>query len=791
MKKFIRSNIIPLIIITLLCCMTAGYAIYYETISLNGDIIIKKSGIIEITNAVIVENECSNISNYTNPTYEGMKINFSVTGRSENFSATYLIEITNNSFYDYTFTDFAFNPTIAGSENTAKITTTITNANTGESIGAGNSFPKNSVITLKVKINFETENPNTTVGVTGNGAMTENNTGTLEANITPTSGNLQGKDAISCFTLNVMNSYHYTRTFNLTSSNENIKFVDNKRNEISVFTINAGSTSSYEVCTMVKEGSIFLTDSTTTTPYISSNGINNLTLDTLTFAVDIDINATDKEIPQVGNVTLAMADTNTVAGEAFLNWTRIDSGGSPITNYHIILYNETTGAQTKLSTGNAIPSYTFNNLSEGTYYAKVYAEDEAGNIGSNYVDSATTANGYCSRSQSVALKWLYNVDTSGFSRLASDGATTAVINNSYEATISVTASSSYSLPDDLEITMAGQQLTNGNEYTFNSSSGKLIITKVTGDITISGSATFYCLIKGTKIRLADNTYKNIEDIKYDDLLTVYNHELGGITYEYPIWIEKETKVNNYQKTTFSDGTILKTFGDHGVFSMDALKYVSVADSQNFHIGTKVAKINEDGSISIVLVEKIEIVNEKTSYYNVSSTRYHNIIAENLLTTDGSILSSNVFSFDDNITWTDERDEFLKSNDLFVYEQFRFIFPKFNFPEHIFRGYRMEEMKHLYNQGLLDINMYYDNLKNLGTDTMKDIDGTNLWMVTTSEDKVINKKDFLRKQGSYYTLPHPKNKENFIGWYNTSDGKMYNPTDKVKIVYGMHFIAKYN
>ena len=225
--------------------------------------------------------------------------------------------------------------------------------------------------------------------------------------------------------------------------------------------------------------------------------------------------------------------------------------------------------------------------------------------------------------------------------------------------------------------------------------------------------------------------------------------------------------------------------------MDALKYVSVADSQNFHIGTKVAKINEDGSISIVLVEKIEIVNEKTSYYNVSSTRYHNIIAENLLTTDGSILSSNVFSFDDNITWTDERDEFLKSNDLFVYEQFRFIFPKFNFPEHIFRGYRMEEMKHLYNQGLLDINMYYDNLKNLGTDTMKDIDGTNLWMVTTSEDKVINKKDFLRKQGSYYTLPHPKNKENFIGWYNTSDGKMYNPTDKVKIVYGMHFIAKYN
>ena len=739
MKKFIYSNLIPLIIITLLCCMTVGYALYGETVNLNGNITIEKSGIIEITNAVIVENECSNISNYTNPTYEGMKINFSVTGSSEKFTATYLIEITNNSFYDYTFTDFAFNPTIAGSENTAKITTTITNANTGTPIGAGNSFPKNSVITLKVKIDFETENANTTIGVNGNGAMTENNTGTLVASISPTTGNLQGDNKISCFTLNVMNSYHYTRTFNLTSSNENIRFTDNQGNDISIFTINAGSTSNYEVCTMVKEGSIFLTDSTTTTPYISSNGINNITLDTLTLAVDIDINATDKEIPQVGNVVLALNEANTVAGEANLSWSRIDSGGSAITNYHIILYNETTGTQTKFSTGNAITSYTFTNLSEGTYYAKVYGEDEAGNIGSSYVDSATTDNGYCSRSQSVPLKWLYSVDTSGFSRLASDGATTAVINNSYEATITVDAStSSYSLPDDLEITMAGQQLTNGTEYTFNSSSGKLIITKVTGDISISGSAKFYCLIKGTKIRLADNTYKNIEDINYDDLLTVYNHELGGITYEYPIWIEKETKVNHYQKTTFSDGTILKTFGDHGVFSMDNLKYVSVADSKNFHIGTKVAKINKDGSISIVKVKKIETINEKTSYYNVSSTRYHNIIAEDLLTTDGSITSSNVFSFDENIIWTAERDEFLKANDLFVYEQFRFIFPEFNFPEHIFRGYRMEEMKHLYNQGLLDINMYYDNLKNLGTDTIKDIDGTNLWMVTTSEDEVMKK-----------------------------------------------------
>ena len=789
MKKYILPNILTTTIIALLLFMTVGYALYSETITLNGKITIAKSGIIEITSASIVQNECKNLSNYTNPTYSGTNINFSVTGSSENFTATYLIEITNNSFYDYTYTDFAFNPTIQGSDNTAKISTTITNANTGQTMGAGDSYPKGSVTVLKVKISFETENSNTTVGVTGNSAFTVNNEGSLIASISPTTGDLKG-DNYSCFTLNVINTYHYTRTFEIISSNENIIFANNNLTPITSLSIDSNKNQNYEICTMVKEGSIFLTDSTTTTPYIKSNGINNIILDILTLAVDVDINATDKEIPEVGNVTLKMADTNTVNGEATLSWNRIDSGGSAITNYYIVLYNETTGATNTYTTGNAITSYTFTNLSEGSYHATVYGEDEAGNIGSAYISSATTANGYASRSESIYLKWLYNVSTD-FNRIASDGATTAVINNSYEATLSVnTSTSGYSLPSSITVTMNGQELTNGTEYTYNSSSGKVVINKVTGDITIKASATWYCLIEGTKIRLANGTYKKIENIEYDDLLTVYDHENGGITYEYPVWIEKETKVNHYQKTTFSDGTILNTFGDHGLFSMDLLKYVSVQDKDNFKIGTKVAKIKEDGTIEIVKVTNIEIIKEETSYYNVSSTRFHNIIAEDLLTTDGSIISSNVFSFNEDITWSKERDDYLKTNDLFIYEEFKVIFPQFPFPEHIFRGYRMEEMKHLYNQGLLDINMYYENLKNLGSKTMTDENDNNLWMITTSDDKVINKKDYLQIEGSYYKLPYPKNYNNFKGWYNTADGKLYKPNDLIKVVYGMHFIAKY-
>ena len=792
MKKFILSNIITLALFFLVSIMTVGYAAYGQTLNLNGNLTVKKAGIVEITSASFVAGESTNIAKYTQPTYEGTKISFSVTGAKEEFTAVYLIEITNNSFYDYTFVDFAFNPSIAGSENTAKISTVITNVNTGSVIGAGDSLPKGAVLTLKVKISFTTEEKNTSVDVNGNGSMTADNSGALSAAITPKTGNLQGKDAISCFELSVMNTFKYSRFFTLTSTNENIKLVDSNKNVISNLNIGANTTSKYEVCAVVSESSVFLTDSATTVVVFSSNGINDIEVERLTFAVDIDINATDDDIPEVGNVRLTINENATIAGEVTLSWDRIDSGGSAIVNYYVILYNETTNEIINYTTGSAITSHVFTNLSDGTYYAKVYGEDEAGNIGSAYLNSATTANGYCSRSESTVLKWRYNVDVSDLTRLAFSGSSTAIVNNSYEGTLSVNASSgSYSLPGSITITMGGTELTSGTDYTYNSSSGKVVITKVTGDIAISGSASWYCLIKGTKVRLANGDYKNIEDIWYDDLLAVYNHETGGITYEYPIWIEKETKVNSYQKTTFSDGTVLKTFGDHGVFSMDSLKYVSVSNKDEFDIGTKVAKILDDGTIDTVHVTKIEFIDEKTSYYNVSSTRFHNIIAEDLLTTDGSIISSNVFSFDENIVWTSEREEYLKTNDLFEYESFKVIFPDFKFPEHIFRGYRMEEMKHLYNQGLLDINMYYNNLKMLGTTPITNKHGKNIWMITTSDDIVVNKSDYLVQEGSYYQLSQPMKKDNFIGWYNTADGKMYDSGDYVRVVFGMHFVAMYD
>ena len=374
--------------------------------------------------------------------------------------------------------------------------------------------------------------------------------------------------------------------------------------------------------------------------------------------------------------------------------------------------------------------------------------------------------------------------------LQSSGADTANIYQQYETTLSlVWWAGARALPDTVTITMKGRSLASGSDYTYDSSSGKIIINKVDGDIRIQAeSKSTSCFVEGTKIRLADGGYKNVEDIDYDDLLMVYDHENGGVTYEYPIWIEKGKKASVYQKTTFSDGSYLNTYGLHSVFSYDKMNFVNVLDKDNFHVGTRIVKIDEFGRQKIVKVTKIEQIHEDINYYHVSSTRYHNVLANDVLTTDGTGVTTYLYSFKDDLTWGSDRDEFLAKGDIFTYEFLKPIFPKY-----LYYGYRMAEGKNPYNKGLLDIDYIAELLDVSNTkEIMKDDDGHTLWMVTTSDDVVtpFNKHKFLMREDSYYKLPKPLHKKDFIGWLNTGDNKIYKPGDKVQVLYGTHFIAKY-
>ena len=790
MKLLTKYNFLGLLVLLLLSFTSIGFALYNQDLGLNGDITLKKQGEIKVNSASIVEDESTNLASSNTISTDGLNISFDVSGSSENFEVTYLVEVCNETTKDYVYTDFAFETSIENSE-TVSITTVITDASTNKEVNPGDTLSAGKCTTYKIKFNIQTESINTSVHVNGTFSFSNDDTGSMLASVTPTSGNLQGTNTIDCFTVSVANTYKYSRNFNITSSNENILLVNNAGNTLNSFKVNANSTEEYEVCAKVKENSSFLSEEASTTLTLNSSGLADVNVGTIVFSVDKDIIATDKEIPTIGNVIISIPEDNVVDGSANITWDRIDSGGSSITNYYIILYNSDTDISTTYETGSSITSYTLTNLTEGNYYAKVYGVDEAGNIGNTYCDSASTDNGYCSLSNTTSLKWKYTI-TFSLSNLKHDDSTsttdTAQIYQSYSTTLALNTSSGwYSMPSSVTVKMGGATLSSGTDYTYSSSSGKLTINKITGDVTITASASASCLTKGTKITLANGTYKNVEDITYDDLLLVWNYEKGTYTYEYPIWIEKGKKTSIYQKTTFSDGTILKTVGKHGIFSKDKNQFVNISDSDNFKVGTTVIKLDENNKISYVTVTNIETVHEETEYYHVVSTRYYNVIANNILTTDGTVILSNLYEFDDNVKWLNRDYDKLS---LYDYSLFSDVMPYY-----MFKGLRVEEGKILSNY--LD---YYTFKKYLESNQLNDdmllkpnlnSNGNRVWMVTTSDDVVTSKENYLYEEGSIYTLKEPKNKNNFKYWYNTSDGNYYYSNDTIKVNYGTHFIAIYN
>lgn len=787
--EFFRKNVIIILVLVIISLISVGYALYGQTLNINGNVAIQKVGRIEITSANIVRNECSNLTSYNEPVYEGMHIEFRIDTRSASFSATYLITVTNNSNVSYTYTGFPVNAVIEGNENVPNVTSTITYANSGEVVQTGEVIDSGESITVKLRLDFSLDQggQNITIVVNGNVSSSQDNSGSLIPAVTPYTGDLRQEGAMAEFDLSVINTFRYTRSFTLSSSNENIILVDENGQLLKNFSIEANSTKNYKIYLMVKEGSVFLTDQTQTNLVLSSNMIDDIDLGTIVLDVTKDINATDHDKPEVGNVEIKISENNPVDGGAIISWNRIDSGGSTIVNYYIRLYNADNGNLVgEYETGNALTSYTVSGLQPGNYYAIVYGEDEAGNSGEEDASSAGVSNGYASRSENVYLQWIFDV-TTDFNRIRSDGETTALIYSSYEATLSLTSYFGVALPSSITITMNGNELASGTDYTYDSSSGRVVINKVTGDIHIVASAeSNQCLVEGTPILLADGTVKNIEDVNYDDLLLVYDHENGGFTYEYPIWIEKGKKANNYQKITFSDGSVLKTFGTHGIFSADLNRYVNVLNRDEFHVGSNVYRFDSTGDRKVVRVTNIEDVDEDIYYYYIASTRYYNVFADGFLTNNGLEFTSFLYSFDDDLRWGEERDNFLAQKDLFNYDDWKNVFP-----EYLFKGLRMEEAKYIYNHGLLDIPTVISKLDIRNTkDVLKDKDGDIVWMVTTSDDVVDEKSNYLRKYKSMYVLPYPKNVDNFVGWLNTGDNKIYQPLDKVEVLYGMHFVAKY-
>lgn len=786
----LRLSILAAIIFTfMLSFLSVGFAYYTQVIRLGGSVTLNTQGTFRITNVI---KTASQNTDEGLPSFTDNSVDFNLTFVKSDeadplYTATYNIVFTNDTFYDQLVSslNLSFAVNDEHGDPLGSISFTVTGVENGDVI------PKLSTVTATVNIVFTPTVDQNTYNVNGEAEVESNSKpdGSLLAYLENTTGDIKD-GAIAPFQVNVMSTYENNVTFSIEAVSDKVEICDSTGNPISSYTISGNNEGEdFPFYIKAKQDATFPDDTLTTSIILKSNGLPNVNAGNVTLQVDKTAVYVDTTPPIISNVTATISNT---VGEVDLTWNGQDDY-SGVSKYYIAVCDGDGTIIRTIDTGSDATSYTITGLSNGTtastYIFKVYGVDlttPPNQANATDIRDATTSSGYCSATASAPYQWVFTV-TANVSNGSYSGPTQ--VNRGNDLTgASISANNNYELPNNITVNMGGTNLTSG--YTYAQNTGNITVSNVTGNITITATCNLnWCLAEGTKIRLANNRYKNIEDVDYTDLLAVWNYDVGKLDYEYPIWIEKKKGTKTYQLNTFSDQSTLKTIGYHGIFSVDHNAFISVDDYDKFKVGTKVYKVEND-KLKEVTVTKIEQVAEQVNYYHVVSSRYYNVIANDFLTTDGTVILSNLYGFDKNITWPSIRDELMKNpNNKYQYKDLADALPHY-----MFVGMRAEEGKVLANYGLtLDLFKGYlkanQSAPGKYLEVNKNKKGENLFMVTTSLDYVTstNKKRYLKEENSYYTLPRNLTVKCYL---NSVDKKCYQGGERVLVTSPIYFQAIY-
>ena len=795
------------------------YVLTLTNVISNVTITMADNGKVEITS--VTRTDILNITENNSPqiTNDGQGVTFDLgvtvdqSNYDQDFYVTYAIVVNNDSVYEQKVLATNFRPNIIGTGNVPDVTYTITDENGNQVLNTTISAKTSETYYLTINIDPHEEG---TWGVEGESSVDTAENGTITASISGSNqGDLTGNNTTAHFTASVTNTYEEAKSFIFSIDDSKFSIVDSNGNAISSMNIAANTTATYDFYIKNMNG-----DNFTSSPYGLNVNINHdsktSSIGVLSLTVDIDPSLIDSTPPVISNVTATITN---VEKEILVSWSGNDD--STITNYYVETYTSNSSGN-----GTLYHTETLSGAANGVqvnytavvpnddayYYFKVYAKDSAKNIASaSDISSCSTSSGHCMRTENKKYKWNFKVTLKLTNARSSKGTTTTsgnvntvTFNAFYDTNIDTVlsgGSDSYNPPSSIKsatITPAGEAsktLSSGSSsqtaYSYSTSTYTLNVYHITGDIEIQADGVEKsCLAEGTKILMADGSYKNIENIDYDDIVAVWNYDTGELTYEYPLWIENEHVADQIIRVTFDDNSYVDFVGNHAVYSTDDNLFVNILDS-NFKVGSHVAKLENNKLVSTT-VTKIEYINKKVKYYFIGSTTYYNIFANNILTTDHNLTISNLYGFDKNAKWPKEKKQILANkNNLLDYSYFEDVLPYY-----LYKGFRVEEAGYLINNNMIDLESFKKYITTFIVNpkmvkTPIKINNDRYWMVTTSEDNVNekNKNSFLRKEGSIYLLPESKNK-NFKGWYNTSDNSIYQPGDKITVDHGIYLKGLY-
>lgn len=142
-----------------------------------------------------------------------------------------------------------------------------------------------------------------------------------------------------------------------------------------------------------------------------------------------------------------------------------------------------------------------------------------------------------------------------------------------------------------------------------------------------------CFAEGTDITLADGSTGKVEDITYSDRILSWNFFTGKAEGK-DLCIIINHGENKYAvlNSVFSDGTVLRTIDEHGVFDATLNKFVYLSpDTYRQYLGHKFIKVDPSGSYSKVKLTDAYVTEEVTTAYSVTSDVNCNAVAQGILT----------------------------------------------------------------------------------------------------------------------------------------------------------------
>ena len=256
-----------------------------------------------------------------------------------------------------------------------------------------------------------------------------------------------------------------------------------------------------------------------------------------------------------------------------------------------------------------------------------------------------------------SIKWTFNASAAGRQYVLDNTQTTEIIENQTSVTIHV-ASGSGASADGFSISCEVIAL-NGQKYT--------AVFKMAHKADA-------CFTPDTLITLSDGQQKSIQDLTGSEKIMVWNFFTGKYE-EQKISILVNHGEDNYDvlHTIYSDGTELKTIGEHGIFDYDLNKFVYLTESiVNDYIGHHFVKYNPDTkSYNLVTLEAAYSTVEYTSAYSITSAYTSNALAEGLLTVAPPADFYNWISMGDKLRYDmDTFQQDIETYGLYTYEDFK-------------------------------------------------------------------------------------------------------------------------